>query len=134
MLKRFRVAERLGTKLNEFGIPIPAVLRRAGLPLDLSEQTRILVSTEELFALWRAIWSVSSDPLIGLGLGVEIRTDRFHPMGIAALSTANFVAAVEHMKPPTCSALKIRIRSVVPFAPGKAYRQVTGENLIAFPL
>ncbi len=97
MLKHFRVPGRLGLKLTEFGISIPAVLRRAGLPQDLFEQTRVLVSTDELFALWGAIGSVSSDPLIGLRLGVETRTERFHPMGIAALSTENFVAAVKHM-------------------------------------
>jgi len=97
MLKHFRVAGRLALKLKELGIPIPAVLRRAGLPRDLFDQTRILVSTSELFALWRAIESVSSDPLIGLKLGVETKTERFHPMAIAALSTQNFVAAVEHM-------------------------------------
>jgi hypothetical protein len=73
------------------------VLRRAGLPQDLFEQTRALVSTEELFALWIAIGSVSTDPLIGLRLGVEIKTERFHPMGIAALSSENFVAGVKHM-------------------------------------
>ena len=70
---------------------------RAGLPRDLFEQPRILVSTSELFALWRAIETVSSDPLIGLKLGVENKTERFHPMAIAALSTQNFVAATEHL-------------------------------------
>lgn len=59
--------------------------------------TRILVSTSELFALWRAIETVSVDPLIGLKLGVETKTERFHPMGIAALYTQNLVAAAEHM-------------------------------------
>ena len=93
MLKHFRVPGRLPLKLAEFGISIPAVLRRAGLPQDLFEQKRILVSTEELFALWNAIGSVSSDPLIGLKLGVETKTERFHPMAIAALSTENLVAA-----------------------------------------
>ena len=97
MLKHFRVAGRLALKLKELGIPIPAVLRRAGLPHDLFDQTRILVSTSELFALWRAIEAVSSDPLIGLRLGVETKTERFHPMGIAALSTENLVAAAEHV-------------------------------------
>ncbi|MGA7522004.1 MAG: AraC family transcriptional regulator ligand-binding domain-containing protein [Acidobacteriaceae bacterium] len=97
MLKHFRVAGRLGRKLTEFGISVPAVLRRAGLPQDFFEQTRALVSTEELFALWIAIGNLSTDPLIGLRLGVETRTERFHPMGIAALSTENFVAAVKHM-------------------------------------
>lgn len=97
MLKHFRVTQRLGLKLAEFEISIPAVLRRAGLPQDLFDQKRILVSTEELFALWTAIGSVSSDPLIGLRLGIETKTERFHPMGIAALSRENFAAAVEHM-------------------------------------
>ena len=97
MLKHFRVAGRIALKLTEFGISTPEVLRRAGLPRDLFEQTRVLVTTSELFALWRAIETVSSDPLIGIKLGVETKTERFHPMGMAALSTQNLVAAAEHM-------------------------------------
>ena len=97
MLKHFRVPARLTLKLNELGISIPAVLRRAGLPRDLFDQPRILVSTSELFALWRAIECVSDDPLIGLKIGVETKTERFHPIAIAALSTQNFVTAAEHM-------------------------------------
>jgi AraC-like DNA-binding protein len=97
MLKRFRVPGRLAIKLRELDVSVPAVLREAGLPRDLFEQTRILVTTEELFALWRAIDRVSFDPLIGYRLGVETRTERFHPMAIAALSTENLVTASEHM-------------------------------------
>lgn len=97
MVRHFRVAGRLALKLTELGVSVPAVLRRAGLPQDLFEQTRVLVSTSELFALWNAIGAVSNDPLIGLRLGVETKTARFHPMGVAALSTENFVAAVKHM-------------------------------------
>ncbi|MDR3728100.1 MAG: AraC family transcriptional regulator ligand-binding domain-containing protein [Terracidiphilus sp.] len=97
MQKHFRVSGRLALKLAELEISVPAVLRRAGLPQDLFEQTRILVSTEQLFALWFAIGVVSADPLIGLKLGVETKTERFHPMAIAALSTGNFVAAVKHL-------------------------------------
>ncbi len=97
MLKRFRVPGRLALKLKEHGISVAAVLRRAGLPGDLFEQVRILVSTEELFALWHSIEVVSSDPLIGIKLGVETMTERFHPMAIAALSTQNLVTATEHL-------------------------------------
>ncbi|MGA2538779.1 MAG: AraC family transcriptional regulator ligand-binding domain-containing protein [Terracidiphilus sp.] len=92
MMKHFRVPGRLALKLEELGVPISSVLRKAGLPRDLFVQTRILVSTSELFALWRAIEAVSSDPLIGLKLGVETKTERFHPMAIAALSTPNLLA------------------------------------------
>lgn len=97
MPKHFRVPGRLAVRLKELGVSIPMVLRRAGLPRDLFEQTRVLVLTDELFALWRAIESVSKDPLIGLKLGVETKTERFHPMAIAALSTQNLVAATQHM-------------------------------------
>jgi AraC-like DNA-binding protein len=97
MIKHFRVPGSLRTRVEEEGVRVSAVLRRAGLPQDLFDQTRILVSTEELFALWRAIGEVSQDPAIGLKLATETKTERFHPMGLAALSTENFGAAVAHM-------------------------------------
>jgi AraC-like DNA-binding protein len=97
MIKHFRVAGGLRSRLEEAGVLVPAVLRRAGLPQDLFDQTRILVTTEELFALWRAIREVSGDPAIGLKLGTETRMERFHPSAIAALSTENFGAAIQHM-------------------------------------
>ena len=97
MNKHFRVPGRLALKLEEVGVSVPAVLRRAGLPPDLFQRSRVLVATEELFALWRAIGEVSSEPAIGLRLGTETKTERFHPSGIAALSTDTFGAAVEHM-------------------------------------
>lgn len=97
MNKHFRVAGRLGLKLEELGVPVSAVLRSAGLQRDLFQQIRVLVTTEELFALWRAIGEVSKEPAIGLKLGTETKTERFHPSGIAALSTENFGAAVKHI-------------------------------------
>ncbi len=97
MIKHFRIAGLLRTKLEESGVNVPAVLRRAGLPQDIFDQTRVLVTTEELFALWHAIAYVSGDPAIALKLATEDRIARFHPSGIAALSTENFGAAVEHM-------------------------------------
>jgi hypothetical protein len=97
MLKRFRVPGRLAIKLKEHGVSVATVLRKAGLPRDLFEQTRVLVSTEELFAIWHAVEVVSSDPLMGVKLGIETKTERFHPMAIAALSTQNLVTATEHL-------------------------------------
>ncbi len=97
MMKHFRVSGMLKTRLEEAGVPVPAVLRSAGLAGDLFEQSRILVTTEQLFALWRAIGEVSGDAAIGLKLATESKTERFPPMGIAALSTANFGAAIQHM-------------------------------------
>ncbi len=97
MLKHFRISGIIRTRMEEAEVPVAAVLRRAGLPQDLFQQTRILLTTEELFALWRAVAEVSGDPAIGIKLGTETKMERFHPSGIAALSTENFGAAVNHL-------------------------------------
>jgi AraC-like DNA-binding protein len=97
MNKHFRVSGSTFFKLEELGVRASAVLRRAGLPLEFSSQPRVLVRTEELFALWRAIGEVSKNPAIGLLLGTESKTERFHPVGLAALSTENLGAAIDQM-------------------------------------
>jgi hypothetical protein len=74
MNKHFRVSGGTFLKLEEVGVRVSQVLRRTGLPLEFSNQPRMLVSTEELFALWRAIGEVSTNPAIGLLLGTETKT------------------------------------------------------------
>jgi AraC-like DNA-binding protein len=97
MTQRFRVPGVLARGLEEHNVSVSAVLRHARLPQDTFDQARILVSTEELFALWDAVGVVSRDAAIGLKLGTETRTERFHPSGLAALSTENFRAAMDHI-------------------------------------
>src|SRR6516225_9832280 len=97
MNKHFRVSGGLFSKLEELGVPPSAVLRRAELSLAYVDEPRVLVSTKEFFALWRAIGEVSTSPAVGLLLGTETKTERFQAMGLAALSTQNFGAAVNQM-------------------------------------
>ena len=97
MNKHFRVSGGIFSKLEELGVSASVVLRRAGLPQGFIDQSRVLLKTEELFALWRAIGEVSTNPAIGLLLGTESKTERFPPMGLAALSTENLGAAVQQM-------------------------------------
>jgi AraC-like DNA-binding protein len=97
MNKHFRVSGSTFLRLDEVGVSAAAVLRRAGLPQTYSKEPRVLLKTEELFALWRAIGEVSTNPAIGLQLGSETRTERFHPVGLAALSSENFGAAIDQM-------------------------------------
>ena len=54
MNKHFRVSGSTFLRLEELGVPASAVLRRAGLPQGFIDQPRVLLDTEELFALWRA--------------------------------------------------------------------------------
>src|SRR5438309_1501360 len=97
MIRHFRVPGVWRTKLEELGVDVSAVLRTAGLSPDIFNQRRILVTTEEQFALWRAIGQVSQDRTIGLKLGTETKLERIHPMGLVALSADTFGGAVAHM-------------------------------------
>ena len=97
MSKHFRIPGRLSAKLNESGVRVSSVLERAGLPSGLLDQPRILLSTEEFFALWRGIGQVSSDPAIGLVLGTETKPEHFDPVVLAALSTGSFGEAMRQI-------------------------------------
>jgi AraC-like DNA-binding protein len=97
MNKHFRVSGSTFQKLEELGVSAAAVVGRAGLPQIYSQQSRALLNTKELFALWRAIGEVSADPAIGLRLGTEMKAERFHPIGLAALSAEDFGTAMDQM-------------------------------------
>jgi AraC-like DNA-binding protein len=97
MNKHFRFSGSTFAKLEELGVRASAVLRRAGLPQGFADQPSVLLKTEELFAFWRAVGEVSPNPAIGLQLGTETRTERFHPIGLASLSSENFGAAIDQM-------------------------------------
>lgn len=97
MSRHFRVSKNLRTKLEDAGVLASSVLRTAGLPHDFFDQDRILVNTQELFSLWRAIGDVSKDSAIGLKLGTETQSAKFHPSGIAALSAETFGACIDCM-------------------------------------
>ena len=97
MTNRFRVSRSLPRRLEELGHSPEAVLRQAGLPMGLFNQEKILVSTEEFFALYRGIAEASNDPSFGLKLGTEERVERYDPIQIAALTARSFRDAVQRL-------------------------------------
>ena len=97
MSNRFRVSTTLPRKLKELGLSPETVLRRAGLPMGLFHMDKILVSTEEFFALHRGIAEASNDPCFGLKLGTEERLERYDPVKIAAISARSFQDAIERI-------------------------------------
>ncbi len=97
MANLFRVSGTLPRKLQELGLSPDTVLRQAALPMGLFNRDKILVSTEEFFALYRGIAESSSDPGFGLKLGTEERVERYDPIKLAALSALSFRDAVERL-------------------------------------
>ncbi|HEY2118423.1 MAG TPA: AraC family transcriptional regulator ligand-binding domain-containing protein [Candidatus Acidoferrum sp.] len=97
MTNRFRVSSALIRRLQDVGLEPLVVLRQAGLPMGLFNQEKILVTTDELFSIYRGIAEVSRDPAIGLKLGTEDRVERYDPISIAALYARSFRDALQRM-------------------------------------
>jgi AraC-like DNA-binding protein len=97
MTSRFRVSSAIPRKLEELGLSLPTILRQAGLSPTLLNEDKILVTTEELFALYRGISEVSRDPAIGLKLASEDRTERYDAIAIAALCTRSLRDALQRL-------------------------------------
>jgi AraC-like DNA-binding protein len=97
MINRFRVSTTLPKKLEELGVSPALVLRQAGLPAGLFDQEKILVSTEEFFALYRGLAEASGDPAIGLKLGSEDRVERYDPLTLAAVSAGSLRDALQRL-------------------------------------
>jgi AraC-like DNA-binding protein len=97
MSDRFKVSSLWATRLREHQVPVPAVLRRAGLPAGFFQQEKSYVTTAELFAFWRAIGETSKDPAIGLKLGTEPRFERYQPSAIAAVCSHSFRDALQRI-------------------------------------
>jgi AraC-like DNA-binding protein len=97
MNRHFRFSGSHFSRLEEHGVSASAVLRRSRLSQGYIDQPRVLLKTEEVFAFWDAMGEVSNNPAIGLLLGTETKTERFHLTGLAALASESFGAAIEQM-------------------------------------
>jgi AraC-like DNA-binding protein len=90
MTDRLRISSAWGKRFAEQKLATSKLLRHAGLPTRLFEQEKVYVTTAQLFALWRSVGEMSSDPGIGLTLGSETRLARSHPAGIAVMCSRTF--------------------------------------------
>jgi AraC-like DNA-binding protein len=90
MITRFRLSPLAVLRLQEVHVSPEEVERRASLAPGFLRQEKVLLTTEQLFAFWDAVGSVSSDPAIGLKIGSETRVERLDVVSLAALSAASF--------------------------------------------
>jgi AraC-like DNA-binding protein len=97
MSNRFRISNTILRKLEELNVPLDSLLAHARLPVTLLQQEKVLVTTEEMFAIYRAVSEVSGDPVIGLKIGTEERAERYDPIAIAALCTRSLRDALQRM-------------------------------------
>lgn len=65
--------------------------------MGLFKMDKILLNTEEFFAMHLGIAESSKDPRFGLKLGTEERLERYDPIKIAAISAQSFRDAIERL-------------------------------------
>jgi len=94
---RFRLSGTLGRKLEQLGLSPGAVLRQARLPVRVFDESKVWITTEELFALYSAIYELSVTPDMGLKLGSEEQIERYDPIAIAALCARTFRDSLDRM-------------------------------------
>src|SRR2546425_4314152 len=124
MSDRLRISRNWAHRFAEQKIAVPMLLRRAGLPPGLFQPEKVYVTTAELFALWRTVGEMSSDPGIGMKLGAETRLERSHPAAIAVMCSRTFADALERLgryKKLTCPE-EIRVHKKVEEADRKSTR------------
>ena len=83
--------------LRDLGISTANVCRRAGLPEDLFSREGASVTTQEYFAMWRALEEESKDPLLPLKIGSAISAESFSPPIFAAMCSPNLDIALERL-------------------------------------
>ncbi len=97
MADRFRITKGWAQRFAAEKIDVPELLRRAGLPVGLFQQEKIYVTTAEIFAMWRGVSEMVSDPGFGLKLGTELRFERSHPVAIAGVCSRSFGDALQRL-------------------------------------
>lgn len=97
MTDRFLLPRAWGQRLAEFDLPLPALLRRAGLPEVFFQQEKVYATTAQVFALWRAVGDMTPDPAVGLKMGEEPRFELYHPATVAAVCSRSFRDALERI-------------------------------------
>ena len=95
--RKFRISSQFPPRLRELGVASDRLLAEARLPADLFDQPRILLDTDQFFALWQGIGTLSPDPLLAFSLGEDFARESYDPISMAVLSSANLGDALERI-------------------------------------
>lgn len=87
---RCKVPPAFWRAIERHGISPSTVLRQARLPATLHVSDQGLVTTEQFFALWRAVEELSGDPAIGITLAEGTDTSLNPPSMLTAFYARNY--------------------------------------------
>ena len=106
---RMRVPSSFWPSLKKIGLTPGVVLRHSKIPLATHGGDQ-LITTGQLFALWRSIRELSKDPAAGWKLMSGMESAKFHPTLLAALHARDYRSCLErHARyKQLCSAQEFR--------------------------
>ncbi|WP_428240167.1 AraC family transcriptional regulator ligand-binding domain-containing protein [Gynuella sp.] len=93
-----RFPPTLWRALEKTGLEPPAILRTAGLPVTAHLDTRITFTTEQIFAIWKAVEFLTDDPTLTLSLIASASQTGYQPAFIAALYASDFRDAIHRIE------------------------------------
>ena len=127
---RMKIPASFWPGLRKIGLTPGVVLRHGNIP-PTAYRGDGLITTGQLFTLWRSIRELSNDPAAGWKLMSGMESAQFHPSLLAALHARNYRECLErHARyKQLCSAQEFRftekagelqIETSWPFVPGEA--------------
>ncbi len=97
MPNRFRISNTVLRQLEELNVTSQELAAPGRAARDVLQQAKVRVTTEEMFAFYRAAAEISGDPGFGLKIGTEERAERYDPIAIAALCTRSLRDALQRL-------------------------------------
>jgi AraC-like DNA-binding protein len=106
---RMRIPASFWPSLKKIGLTAGVLLRHSKIP-PLAPEGDHLITTGQLFALWRSIRALSKDPAAGWKLMSGMQSAKFHPTLLAALHARDYRSCLErHARyKQLCSAQEFR--------------------------
>ncbi|MFS2316741.1 AraC family transcriptional regulator ligand-binding domain-containing protein [Maricaulis sp. D1M11] len=93
-MKQFAIDPRWGLLLSDLGVDPMAVLRRAGLPLDLMARKRPTLSVAEYYRYWEAVGELSGEIHIPIAMADALRVEMLSTPILACLSSKDMNTAL----------------------------------------
>src|SRR6201986_5539405 len=94
---RFRAANAFWIGLGKIGLTPAAVLSQARVPVTVYDGKKNLVTTAQVFSLWRAVGELSSDPAARLKIAIQIDVGHRPPSTMAAYYARDYRDALTRL-------------------------------------
>lgn len=85
-----KIPQAFWRAVERAGMPPAALLRQARLPATLHVSEDTWVTTEQYFALWRAVAELSQNPAIGIAMATQADTSMHPPATMSAFFAKDF--------------------------------------------